>query len=36
MISKKWITLGTLAATVLVLGACKGDKKESKDSSSDS
>lgn len=36
MISKKLITLGTLAATVLVLGACNGDKKESKDSSSDS
>ncbi|MGX7150840.1 hypothetical protein [Enterococcus ureasiticus] len=36
MISKKLITLGTLAATVLVLGACNSDNKDSKDSSSDS
>lgn len=36
MISKKLITFGTLAATVLVLGACNGDSKASKDSSSDS
>ncbi|ALS02475.1 hypothetical protein ATZ33_14135 [Enterococcus silesiacus] len=36
MISKKLITLGTLAATVLVLGACNSDNKASKDSSSDS
>lgn len=36
MISKKLITFGTLAATVLVLGACSSDNKDSKDSSSDS
>ncbi|MGM0219112.1 polymer-forming cytoskeletal protein [Enterococcus sp. AZ126] len=36
MISKKLIAFGTLAATVLVLGACSSDNKDSKDSSSDS
>lgn len=36
MISKKLITLGTLAATVLVLGACSSDSKDTKASSSDS
>lgn len=36
MISKKLITFGTLVATVLVLGACSSDNKDSKDSSSDS
>ncbi|MEI5993882.1 hypothetical protein [Candidatus Enterococcus mansonii] len=35
MISKKLITFGTLAATVLVLGACNSDNKASKDSSSE-
>lgn len=34
MISKKLITVGTLAATLLVLGACNSDSNSSKDSSS--
>lgn len=36
MISKKLITVGTLAAAVLILGACNSDSNSSKDSSSSS
>ena len=36
MISKKLVTFGTLAATVLLLGACTSDNKDTKASSSDS